>query len=191
MIKLTGFFDVCGDMNNCTKDGINFNKNEFFNDLNNNYNNIKISENIKLFAFQNYKKFEEKINEEIFDLEKNPNDNIEVILDSQDEKNQKLKIDLKYNEQLAHERISKENKNSLFNNVIVVYLSGVSQFYFKTALPKLYSFIEIYDEKNKISMESFIFGKYHPFNNDTFINDLLMYYDSEINSINDILYKYK
>ena len=50
---------------------------------------------------------------------------------------------------MAHERISKENKNSLFNNVIVVYLSGVSQFYFKTALPKLYSFIEIYDEKIK------------------------------------------
>ena len=82
MIKLTGFFDVCGDMNNCTKDGINFNKNEFFNDLNNNYNNIKISENTKLFAFPltndknfyfselNNKKFEEKINEEIFDLEK-------------------------------------------------------------------------------------------------------------------------
>ena len=92
---------------------------------------------------------------------------------------------------MAHERISKENKNSLFNNVIVVYLSGVSQFYFKTALLKLYSFIEIYDEKNKMSMESFIFGKYHSFNNDTFINDLLMYYDSEINSINDILYKYK
>ena len=110
---------------------------------------------------------------------------------SQDEKNPKLKIDLKYNEQFAHERISKENKKSLFNNVIVVYLSGVSQFYFKTALSKLYSFIESYDERNKMSMESFIFGKYHSFNNDTFINDLLMYYDSEINSINDILYKYK
>ena len=51
MIKLTGFFDVCGDMNNCTKDGINFNKNEFFNDLNNNYNNKIISENTKFICF--------------------------------------------------------------------------------------------------------------------------------------------
>ena len=51
MKKLTGFFDIYDDMNNCTKDGINFNKNEFFNDLNNNYNNKIISENTKFICF--------------------------------------------------------------------------------------------------------------------------------------------
>ena len=37
-----------------------------------------------------------------------------------------------------------------------------------------------------MSMESFIFGKYHSFNNDTFENKFLMYYDSDINSIKEI-----
>ena len=45
-----------------------------------------------------------KVNEEIFDFEKNSNDKIEIILNIENEKNPKLNINLKYNEQLANER---------------------------------------------------------------------------------------
>ena len=205
MNKLTGYFDIYnGDLNNCSKNN-NFNKEDFINNLTNNYNNKKISQNTKYFAFPltNNKEFyineynnennilEKKINEEIFDFEKNSNDKIEIILNLENEKNPKLNINLKYNEQLANERKKKENKDSLFNNVLVVHLSGVSQFYFKTALPKLYSFIESYKTKDhdindKMSMESIHFGKYHSFIDDTFSNKFLMYYDSDVSAIKDI-----
>ena len=197
MKKLGGYFDVFSGLNNCTENSPDFNKKQFIKELTSDYNNQKISESTKYFAFPltnnngfyfteiDNNRLEKKVNEEIFDLEKNKNDKIEVVLDSEN-KIPKLKIDLKYNEQLAQDRKNKENKDSLFDNVLLVHLSGVSQFYFKTALPKVYSFIESYNEKNKMSMESFIFGKYHVFNNDTFTNEFLMYYDSEINSINDI-----
>ena len=201
MNKLTGFFDLYyNDLNNCSK---YFNKEEFVNSLNTIYNNQKVSLNTKYFGFPltNNKEYyfnndnsyllEKKVNEEIFDFEKNPNDKTEVVLNIDKEKSPKLNINLKYKEQLVNERKKKENKDSLFNNVLVIHFSGVSQFYFKTALPKLYSFVKSYEsnehnKENKMSMESFIFGKYHSFNNDTLDNKFLMYYDSDINSIKEI-----
>ena len=207
MNKLTGFFDVYNnDMSNCTKSSLNnnFNKEQFVNNLINDYNNKKISKDTKYFAFpltnnkdfyfskmNNNNLFEKKVNQEIYDFEKNPNDKAEAILNIENEKNPKLKINLKYNEQLANERKKMENKESLFNNVLVLHFTGVSQFYFKTALPKLYSFFENYkfkehDKNNKMTMESFQFGKYHSFNDDILTNKFLMYYDSEISSIKDI-----
>ena len=207
MNKLTGFFDFYyNDMSNCSKFTMNnFKKKDFVNNLNIVNNNKKIDMNTKNFAFPltNNKEYylnefsteknllKMKINEEIFDLEKNPNDKIEVTLNLEKEKEPKLKIDLKYNEQLVNERKAKENKDSLFNNVLVVHLNGVSQFYFKKNLPKLYYFIKSYqfkehNKENKMTMESIHFGKYHSFNDDAFSNQFLMYYDSNINSIKDI-----
>ena len=207
MNRLTGFFDFdYNDNKNCSKIIINnFKKEDFVNNLNNIYNNKKISLNTKYFAFPltNNKEYylkqnnndnnilEKKVNEEIFDFEKNPDDKIEVVLNIEKEKKPELKINLKYNEQLVKERKALENKDSLFDNILLIHLSGVSQFYFKKALPKIYSLIESYDYKkqnkdNNMSMESFLFEKYHSFNNDSFINDFLMYHDSDINSIKDI-----
>ena len=205
MNKLTGFFDFYyNDISNCSKYAMNnFNKEEFVNSLNSIYNNQKVSLNTKYFGFpltnnkeyyfnnENSDLLEKKVNEEIFDFEKSPNDKTEVVLNLDKEKSPKLNINLKFNEQLVKERKKKENKDSLFNNVLVIHFSGVSQFYFKSALPKLYSFVESYEciehnKENKMSMESFIFGKYHSFNNDTFENKFLMYYDSDINSIKEI-----
>ena len=203
MNKLTGFFEI----NNSSESfvGNNFEKEKFVNDLITNYNNKKVSTDTQYFAFPltNNKGFyinelsndnnilAGKVNSEIFDLKKYPNDKTEIILDIENEKNPKLKIDLKYNEAIVKERKPKENKNSLFNNVIVVHLTGVSQFYFKYALPNLYSFAENFKckesgKENKMSMDSLQFGKYHSFNDDIFTNQFLMYYDSDINSINDI-----
>ena len=205
MNQLTGFFDIYyNDISNCSKYAMNnFNKEEFVNTLNSIYNNQKVSSDTKYFAFPltNNKEYyfdndnndllKKKVNEEIFDLEKNPDNKIEVVLNVEKEKNPKLNINLKYNEELVNERKSKENTDSLFNNVLIIHFSGVSQFYFKRALPKLYSFVESYEstkhnKDDKKSMESFLFGKYHSFNNDSLENKYLMYYDSEINSIKDI-----
>ena len=161
MNKLTGYFEISNNnMDNCSKSFIksNFKKEKFVDDLIQNYKNVKVSTNTKYFAFPltNKKEFylnefnfdnnilANKVNSEIFDLEKYPNNKTEIILDMENEKNPKLKIDLKYNEELVKERKSKENTDSLFNNVIVVHFTGVSQFYFKFAMPKLYSFIENY-----------------------------------------------
>ena len=171
MNKLTGFFDFYyNDISNCSKYAMNnFNKEEFVNSLNSIYNNQKVSLNTKYFGFpltnnkeyyfnnENSDLLEKKVNEEIFDFEKNPSDKIEVVLNLDKEKSPKLNINLKFNEQLVKERKKKENKDSLFNNVLVIHFSGVSQFYFKTALPKLYSFVESYEwsgykRENKMSM---------------------------------------
>ena len=208
MNKLTGFFEINNNnMGNCSKSFIEkkFKKEKFVNDLINIYFNKKVSTDTKYFAFPltNNKEFylnefsydnnilAGKVNAEIFDSEKYPNDKIEIILDIENEKRPKLKIDLKYNEALVKERKPKENKNSLFNNVIVVHFTGVSQFYFKFALPKLYSFVENYkskesDKEHNMSMKTLQFGKYHSLNDNVFTNQFMMYYDSDINSIDDI-----
>ena len=208
MNKLTGYFEISNNnMDNCSKSFIksNFKKEKFVDDLIQNYKNVKVSTNTKYFAFPltNKKEFylnefnfdnnilANEVNSEIFDLEKYPNNKTEIILDMENEKNPKLKIDLKYNEELVKERKSKENTDSLFNNVIVVHFTGVSQFYFKFAMPKLYSFIENYkckesDKENNMSMDSLQFGKYHSFNDNVFYNQFLMYYDSDINSMKEI-----
>ena len=197
MNKLIGFFEI-NDNKNLLENKID--KEKFVDDLIKNFNNKKVSTDTKYFAFPltNNKEFyinelsydnnilSGKVNTEIFDLEKYPNDKSEIIIDFENEKSPKLKIDLKYNEALVKERKQKENKDSLFNNVIVVHLTGVSQFYFKYALPKLYSFVENYnckesDKENKMSMDTLLFGKYHSFNDDVFTNQFLMYYDSDIN----------
>ena len=202
MNKLIGFFEI-NDNKNLLENKID--KEKFVDDLIKNFNNKKVSTDTKYFAFPltNNKEFyinelsydnnilSGKVNTEIFDLEKYPNDKSEIIIDFENEKSPKLKMDLKYNEALVKERKPKENKDSLFNNVIVVHLTGVSQFYFKYALPKLYSFVENYnckesDKENKMSMDTLQFGKYHSFNDDVFTNQFLMYYDSDINSIKDI-----
>ena len=206
MNALTGYFDTFTDMNKCNL-GRNP-QNEKENLLKSlKHTNNKISENTKIFGFPltNNKDFyfnelgdynsinnnitllEEKVNQEIFDLETNPKGNPEAVIDFSDENNPKLKINLKYNEELSNQRKGTESKESLFKNVFVVYLSGVSQFYFKKVLPKLSSFITKFsktsvDNDNQMSMNSYQFTRYHSFSNDSFYNYFYMFYDSSFNS---------
>ena len=204
MTALTGFFNKYTYLNNCTNNK-NFEKKNYIDKLSNQYENSKISENTNIFGYpltnnKNYyfsdiddnsnKKFEEKINKEIYDIHKFSNNQAEAILDYSDEKNPQLKIDLQYNAELSNERKGLEFKDSLFKNVFVVYLSGVSQFYFKTVLPKVSSFIQgftINNPQNKdLSFNSYQFTRYHSFSNDSFSNYFLMFYDSSINPIHNI-----
>ena len=215
MNALTGFFDKYTALNNCTANNNNEKQKEnLIKDLTQKYNNNKISENTNIFGYPltnnkefyynefdynddyNFNKMDDKINKEIFDVKTNTKITPEAILDFSDEKNPKLKVDLKYNEQLSKERKKVETNDSLFKNVFVVYFSGVSQFYFKTVLPKLSSFIKQFsnenpDINNKMSINSYQFKRYHSFTNDSFSNYFLMFYDSSTNSIQDIKSKVK
>ncbi len=206
MNALTGFFDTFTDMNKCD---LNRNQEKEKENLIKRLkdNNNKISENTKIFGFpltnnnnfyfnelniennrNNYiAQLETKVNQEIIDLDKNTNKKHEAIIDFSDEKNPKLKINVQYNEELSNKRKVIESKESLFRNVFVVYLSGVSQYYFKTVLPKLSSFISKFnpispDTDNKLSSNAYHFTRYHSFSNDSFYNYFNMFYDTSINS---------
>ena len=207
MKALTGYFDKFSVLDNCLLNN-NYEKQIFINDLNNKYKNSKISYNANKFGYpltnnidyyfneftneNAIPQFEDKINKEIFDINSNTNQNPEVILDYSDNKNPKLNINLNYNKELANERKEKESQNSLFKNVFVLYLSGVSQFYFKNALPRLSSLIKDFsknspDNNNKeLSVNSYQFSRYHSFTNDSFSNYYLMFYDSQIKSMQNI-----
>ena len=122
MNKLIGFFEINDNKNSLEN---KFDKEKFVDDLIKNFNNKKVSTDTKYFAFPltNNKEFyinelsydnnilSGKVNTEIFDLEKYPNDKSEIIIDFENEKSPKLIIDLKYNEALVKERKPKENKD--------------------------------------------------------------------------------
>ena len=160
--------------------------------------NNKINTDTKIFAFpltnadnkyyskyiENPKKFDQIVNSEIYDYEKTKN-KPEILLDfSQSNKYNgefpELKINLQKNEELINSK--KQNAdNSLFKNVFMLYLGGVSKNYFKIALPKFNSFINefISDNKNDYNikkMKSFNFGKYHTFGKNSSINLLPLFY---------------
>ena len=207
MKALTGYFDKYSTLDNCTLCN-NYEKQIFINDLKNNYQNSKISDNTKKFGYpltnnenyyfnefkneNNVSQFEDKINKEIFDINFNLNASPEAILDYSDSKIPQLKINVQYNKELAYERKRKQSDKSLFKNVFVLYLSGVSQFYFKNALPRLSSLIKDFSKNSKdtnekeLSSNSYQFTRYHSFTNDSFSNYYLMFYDSQINSIQNI-----
>ena len=208
MKALAGFFDKNSDLNTkCINK--NLNKKKFVKELTNKYENNKISEKTNIFGFPftnnldfyyndlfNDEKvivprFEYRVNKEMFDASIVSTNKPEAIIDYTDNKNPQLKINLQYKQKLANERKEKESKESLFKNVFVVYLSGVSQFYFKNVLPKLSSFIKKFSNNNPannsyMSFNSYQFTRYHSFNNDSFTNYFLMFYDSSINSIKSI-----
>ena len=206
MNTLLGFFDKFDNMNKCDDNTKSEEKENLINELKDKYNNKKVTLNTKLFGYPltnnqayyfdeiGYKKdskLQEKINQEIFDINGNSEVSPEVILDYSDEKNPKLNINLHYNEGLSNSRKRLETNETLFENVFVVYLSGVSQFYFKNALPKLSSFISIYENKgpndsNNLSMNSFQFKRYHSFTNESFSNNFLMFFDPPISSLDNI-----
>ena len=211
MNALSGFFDKYNDLNNCTANN-NFKKQKeiLIDYLAKKYNNSKILKETNIFGYpftnnkdfyfnefdynkseNSFKKLEDKINQEIFDININTKNKPESILDFSDENNPKLNVNIQYNEQLSNERKKIETNDSLFKNVFVVYLSGVSQFYFKNALPRLSSFIKKFSTKgtninNNMTINSYQFSRYHSFTNDSLSNYFLMFYDSSINSINDI-----
>lgn len=75
-------------------------------------------------------------------------------------------INVTKNESLIKERKKLENKNSLFENVLILYIDAVSRNRFKSALPKTAKFIEQFmkynnEDAEKRKYKSFQFLKYH------------------------------
>ena len=215
MSALSGFFNEFNNINNYISNKyLEKEKDNLITDLKNKYSNYKISRYTKLFGYpltnnkdyyfkdeynndnnqeRNITQFESKINKEIFDIETNTNSGQkpEIFLDYSNETNPKLKIDLQYNSKLSDERNKNVINSSLFKNVLVVYLSGVSQFYFKNALPRLYSFITKFDSEysdldRQMSIKSYQFKRYHSFSNDSFSNYFFMFNDYSKNSFKEL-----
>ena len=215
MSALSGFFNEFNNINNYISNKyLEKEKDNLISDLKNKYSNYKISRYTKLFGYpltnnkdyyfkdeynndnnqeRNITQFESKINKEIFDIETNTNSGQkpEIFLDYSNETNPRLKIDLQYNSKLSDERNKNLINSSLFKNVLVVYLSGVSQFYFKNALPRLYSFITKFDSEysdldRQMSIKSYQFKRYHSFSNDSFSNYFFMFNDYSKNSFKEL-----
>ena len=84
----------------------------------------------------------------------------------------KININITRNEKIAKRRKSKENPNSLFNNIIMIYTDSVSRAHFKRKMPKTCSFIEKFMKNN--------------FEND--FNDII---NKEINAQNTLIIRNK
>ena len=212
---LKGYFNL----NNYKKINCSFERNSKKEKKNFKYgipkDNNKINTDTKIFAFpltntdnkyysnyiENPKKFSQFVNSDIYDYEKIKSKS-EILLDFS--KNNtfngeypQLKINLQTNEELINSRKQNED-NSLFKNVFMLYLSGVSKNYFNISLPKLNSFINEFlsnniNDYNLKKMKSFAFNKYHSFGTNSSINLLPMFYGSSKKSTiknNNNLLKY-
>ena len=145
--------------------------------------NLNNTKNLQHYFFNNLKNLENvNINEITTKL------NIETILDfSKDNNKGELKINLIKNETLSKERKNSSSNNSIYDNVLLIFLSSISRAHFQRALPKLSKFIsKLMSYEPFPSMTAYQFGKYKNFPytmeniiplynkkvNDTYINSL-------------------
>ena len=132
------------------------------------------------------------VNNDIFDLDKNNNDNLkpESILDFSENnvykgKYGELKINLDYNKELSEKRKKLENSNSLYDNILMIYIDATSRAHFQRSFPKLSNFIKSYmsyDPLSEKKLKSYQFMKYHSFGAFTPVNILPMFYGSSMKS---------
>ena len=145
--------------------------------------NLNNTKNLQHYFFNNLKNLENVNTNEI-----TTKLNIETILDfSKDNNKGELKINLIKNETLSKERKNLSNNNSIYDNVLLIFLSSISRAHFQRALPKLSKFIsKLMSYEPFPSMTAYQFGKYKNFPytmeniiplynkkvNDTYINSL-------------------
>ena len=93
-----------------------------------------------------------------------------------------IKIKVKYNETLSVERKKLENKNSLYKNILIIYIDALSRAHFKRKMVKTQKFFEQFMKSEKI--KSFQFLKYQNFGPWTQINGIPMFYGENIKNMN-------
>ena len=93
-----------------------------------------------------------------------------------------IKIKVKYNETLSLERKKLENKNSLYKNILIIYIDALSRAHFKRKMVKTQKFFEQFMKSEKI--KSFQFLKYQNFGPWTQINGIPMFYGENIKNMN-------
>ena len=193
-----GFTDI--NNINCSLRNSEIEKNNFMNNLKNNHN---IEKETQIFGFP-YTNIEEKysiknqkdiisfgllVNDNVFDINKK-NITPETVLDFSQNNTYKgkygeLKINLNFNKDLSEKRKLLENSNSLYNNILMIYLDATSRAHFQRSFPKLSDFIKKfmqYDPLSKKEFKSFQFMKYHSFGPLTPINILPMFYGNSMKS---------
>ena len=160
------------------------------------------SDKYSMYESRDLKEYQELINHNIIKMdlynEENypgePYPEVEVFFD--EDKYGIIKINVTKNETLSEERKNiAKNKNSLFNNVLIVYVDAISRNHFQRKIKKLSEFIESFMlyNINEIEKEytAFQFMKYNTLKGLTLPNIKSMFYGIALNESNGInLVKY-
>ncbi len=88
----------------------------------------------------------------------------------------KINIDLKFNEKLSKERKLKENKDSVYKNVLFIFIDSVSRVHFQRALKKTSLFCQKYIKNNFNKYSSYQYNKFHGVGHFTHPNVQPMFY---------------
>ena len=141
--------------------------------------NLNNTKNLQHYFFNNLKALENVNTNEI-----TTKLNIETILDfSKDNNKGELKINLIKNETLSKERINLSNNNSIYDNVLLIFLSSISRAHFQRALPKLSKFIsKLMAYEPFPSMSAYQFGKYKNF--PYTMENIIPLYNKKVNDTN-------
>ena len=205
--KMNGFFDFSKIFRpSCTAENIlDKEKQIFLNSLSDKYFGISklnhfgypittIPDKFTMSNENNIKElsdFQELINHNIIKMDLYNKDNYpdfpypEVELFFDENNHGKIKINLTKNETLSDERVEiSKKKNSLFNNVLIVYIDAFSRNLFLRKMHKLAKFIEQYmpynlNEKEK-PYTSFQFLKYNTLRDLTYPNIKAMFYGIDV-----------
>ena len=150
------------------------------------------SDKYSMYAVKDLKEFQELINHNIIKMdlyneENYPNEpypEVEVFFDENNYGN--IKINVTRNETLSLERKKiAENKNSLFNNVLIVYIDAISRNHFRRKLQKLGEYIEPFMKYNLNETQkqytTFQFMKYNTLKGLTLPNIKSMFYGVSLN----------
>ena len=136
-----------------------------------------------VFRFDNIKHFNKKIISNILDYNNkdnlkylNENNKSEIILEfSNNFKDAKINIDVNFKSNLSKIRKFKENKNSIYDNVLFIFLDTLSRAHFQRTMKKTCKLLEIYMKNNNL-YSAYQFNKYHSIGTNTHPNVAAMYF---------------
>jgi hypothetical protein len=106
----------------------------------------------------------------------NENNKSEIILEfSNNFKDAKISIDVNFKSNLSKIRKLKENKNSIYDNVLFIFLDTLSRAHFQRTMKKTCKFLEKYMKNNNL-YSAYQFNKYHSIGTNTHSNVAAMYF---------------
>jgi hypothetical protein len=141
-----------------------------------------------VFQFKNIYDFNQKIISNILDY--NNQDNLkyldennksEIILEfSNNFKDAKISIDVNFKSNLSKIRKKKENSQSIYDNVLFIFLDSLSRAHFQRTMNKTCKLLEKYMKNNNL-YSAYQFNKYHSIGANTHPNVMPMYFGFPIN----------
>jgi hypothetical protein len=133
--------------------------------------------------FNNLKDFNKEIISNILDYDNknnikylDENNRSEIILEFYNNfKDANIKINVNFKKNLSKKRKKKENINSIYNNVLFIFLDTLSRAHFQRTMKKTSKFLEKYMKKNNF-YSAYQFNKYHSIGRNTHPNIAAMYF---------------